>query len=155
MALVVFVCTGNICRSPMAEGIAAARLDPGHRVEFASVGTHAVVGAPATRHAITAAEEVGADISYHRGRDVYAGLLTRADRIYVMTRGHQRRITTAFPGVAEKVELLDPEGTDIADPYGMDLPDYREARDRIVAAVEARLPDWERLASPDGSGDAE
>ncbi len=135
---ILFVCTGNICRSPMAEAV--ARSLTGSDVEVASAGIHGLEDSPASGHAVTALAEVGIDGSSHRARRLSPGLMAAADRIYVMTE-EQRRLLRAWPGPVAP-ELLDPEGNDIDDPYGMDLEDYREALRRITAAVESRVADW-------------
>ncbi len=136
MGTTLFVCTGNLCRSPMAEAIARA-LAPGQ--SFASAGTWAGRGHPATREAVAAVAEAGADLADHRSQPLTRALLEAADRVYVMTRSHQRAVADMVPAAAGRTELLDPTGAEIADPYGLPLQDYRTCRDQIVAALEARL----------------
>lgn len=139
----LFVCTGNICRSPMAAGIARERLAAaGADVEIASAGTHAVVGEGAAPSAVVAAREAGALILDHRGAQLDAEMLASFDHVYVMTANHLRAIRQRFGEVPDHVELLDPDGIEIADPYGQPPAAYRRVRDRIVEAIEARLPDW-------------
>lgn len=142
MTRLLFVCTGNTCRSALAEGIARARLGPESRVTSESAGLYALDGAPATPHAQAAAAEAGVDLSAHRARSITRNIVEAADRIYVMTRSQAE--TLGFLGVdsRDRVALLDPAGADIADPYGGDLGAYRAARDRIAAAIEERLIEW-------------
>jgi protein-tyrosine-phosphatase len=137
---VLFVCTGNICRSPMAEAIARAVC--GDRVTFTSAGLYALDGAPATGHAVSAAAEIGADASAHAARPVTAEIVDAADAVYVMTGEHRADLLRRVPGVETKVHLLDPDGGDVADPYGGTPGDYRVARDRIAAAIDARCGEW-------------
>lgn len=138
---VLFVCSGNICRSPMAEGIARERY--GDIATFASAGTIAMRGSPPTDHAVTATAEVGADIRDLRGSSLSLSTDPLPDKIYVMTARHVADVERALPGLADRVELLDADG-DIADPYGFDADFYRATRDQIAAAIDQRASEWER-----------
>lgn len=147
MKRILLICTGNTCRSALAEGIARARLDPGTGVVFESAGLYALDGAPATPNAAAVAAEMGVDLSAHRARSVTPELLEAADRIYVMTRAQAESLARLAGGGEDRVSLLYPDGQDIPDPYGGDLDAYRAARDRIIAAVEGRREEWQQ---PDG-----
>jgi protein-tyrosine-phosphatase len=136
---ILFVCTGNICRSPMAEGIARDRFPD--LATYSSAGTVAVRGSTPTTSAVSAAAEIGVDISELRAGSLRKGSDPLPDQIYVMTHHHLDRVVTTLPGLAERVQLLDPQG-EIADPYGYDIDVYRATRDQIIAAIEARAPDW-------------
>ncbi len=139
MALVLFVCTGNICRSAMAEGIARERVTGAEGLEFASAGTWPVLGG-ATVEAVAAARELGVDISGHRSRPLTEDFVRAAKRIYGMTSHHidaVRRLGGEGVG-----ELLDPSGYEIDDPYGGSMADYRRARDGIAVAIAARRDEW-------------
>ncbi|MCY2961497.1 MAG: L-threonylcarbamoyladenylate synthase [Planctomycetota bacterium] len=150
---IAFVCTGNTCRSPMAEGLArkllAERLEttPGRLAdmgfELASMGVFAPVGDPASRQAIAAMAEDGIDLSGHRSRPAIQDEIARQDRVYCMTRAHREALLALLPpGKGVHVELLDPRGVDVPDPFGAGRPEYRAAADRIAAAIRVRLDDW-------------
>ncbi len=129
----------------MAEGI-ARKLFP-DLATYSSAGTVAVRGAQPTAAALAATAEIGIDISELRAGTLRKGSSPLPDHIYVMTTDHRDRVVAAFPGLAERVELLDPEG-EVADPYGYDLAVYRATRDQIVSAIKARARSW--IAEPDG-----
>jgi protein-tyrosine-phosphatase len=123
----------------MAEGIARSHFPD--LATYASAGTVAVRGAAPTASATTAAAEIGIDISALRAGALSKGSDPLPDHIYVMTTGHLERVIAAFPGLAERVELLDPDG-EVADPYGYDLETYRATRDQILTAISARSREW-------------
>jgi len=133
---VLFVCTGNICRSPMAEAI-ARHLHPDG--SFASAGLYAVDDAPASPNAVRAAAAMDGDASRHRARQFTLEMADRFDQIFVMTREHVAAIEATMPSVLPKVELLDPDGADVDDPFGMDMGSYLMTAGRIRELLEARL----------------
>ncbi len=135
MSNILFVCTGNTCRSPMAAGIYNAGALSRGLEPARSAGIFAVPGDPATPNAVVAAAEYGADISAHRAQPVTAALLRGSDAVYCMTPSHLSALTALFPDCAEKCRLLDPRG--IPDPYGGDLDCYRRTAAAIHAAVKA------------------
>jgi len=148
-----FACTGNTCRSPMAEGWARHRIADRLRVrperlgEFGfvleSMGVLAGHGMPASRLAVQLLKESGVDLSGHRSRAAAARDFAVYDKVYCMTHGHREAIARSLPpGREEKLELLDPAGRDIPDPMGGTREDYVEAFARIRDAIEARLPEW-------------
>ncbi|MFH2071273.1 MAG: low molecular weight phosphatase family protein [Actinomycetota bacterium] len=138
---VLFVCTGNLCRSPMAEVLARARFE-GEGVVFESAGVRAVRGAPATPTAAAACREVGVSLRGHRARQLDRDLAESAARIYVMTEDHRSAVLRIAPGIEDRVALLRPDGADIADPYGAAIEVYRAARDEITAALGGRAGEF-------------
>lgn len=102
----------------------------------------AVRGAAPTTPATAAANEIGVDISGLEATQLNKSFHPIPDHIYVMTSRHRVRVIAAFPGMADRVELLDRRG-EVADPYGHDLEVYRAARDQIAAAIDARAQEWQ------------
>lgn len=123
---ILVVCTGNMCRSPMAAAqLRVALLDAGIRgVRVHSAGTFAESGAPASPKAITVAAEYHLDISYHRTTPLSADLIEKADLILVMERKHLETILKQAPEAKPKVFMLShfaegtEKGRDVLDPIG-------------------------------------
>jgi tRNA threonylcarbamoyl adenosine modification protein (Sua5/YciO/YrdC/YwlC family) len=146
--VILFVCTGNTCRSPMAAGLAAVMLaqklgispDELNRrhIMVESAGLAAMHGLSATPEAIGAAGELGADITKHRSRSVTEDLLRRAAVIYTMTKAHRAGVLAHLPAAGDKTQVLDPEG-DIADPIGGDIERYRAVAERLKNVLRQRI----------------
>ena len=132
----LFVCSGNICRSPFAE-VAARRMTADRRFEFASAGTIAVPGNPATRGGIDAAADLGIDLASHRATPLTPSVIAGADRVMAMETEHLAEVLALVPGAT--VELLDPNGDPIPDPYGGDHAEYTASYELILAALRHRL----------------
>ena len=134
MATILFICTGNTCRSPMAEGF--FRCQGGEertKLTAASAGLYTTGGMPASEFADTAARERGADISAHRSQMLNEEVLNNAKYIFCMTAAHYDCLLEQYPQAKEKAYLLADE--DIDDPFGGNLMTYRSAADEIYEAV--------------------
>ncbi len=142
----LFVCTANIARSPMAEAFARQYADErGWDILAKSAGTHAIEGEPAAPHSVKVCKELGADCADHRSQPMTDELVAWADRILVMEMRHASSIRERFPASDEKLQLLGTFGglVEIGDPYGSWVFTYRKRRDEIRACVESlmdRLP---------------
>ena len=143
---IVFVCSGNICRSPLAAGLARQLLAEAEiPAVLISAGTLGLNGRSAAPHTVTTAGEIGVDLSRHRSQGVSIALMRMADRIVVMAPQHEDELLRSDASLRPKIVRLwdyanepgKPLLTHIPDPIGKDIETFRHARDLIQQALVA------------------
>lgn len=137
----VFVCSGNICRSPIAAGFARHKTaERGLSAAVLSCGTLGIVGQPAAQFGQMVMEEIDIDISDHYSQGVQAGVLDVADHIVVMSPRHEAFLVAHVPESSPKIvrmwEFADVEIHQIADPVGQDLDAFRACRDLLDRCLD-------------------
>src|SRR3954470_12150223 len=146
MKTILFVCTGNVCRSPMAEGIFRHIMKGRRDFQVMSAGIGAMDGQAPSHYAVQAVRELGIDISKQRSRMLTAELVQEADYIFGMTHSHVDTIFLLYPQAAEKTFLLrefddtlDIFEKDISDPIGGSYDVYVNCRDQIEQGIASLL----------------
>src|SRR6266478_6365598 len=150
---VLFVCTGNICRSPIAEGLFRRLIGNRGDIDVVSAGVHAVRGQPPSLYAVQVCAEDGTDISDVRSQPLTAALVDHATHIFAMTGAHLETIQTLFPQGGEKSFLLrefEEPGTtvwrDVPDPIGLGREVYEDCARIIKNALPSVLAFVEQSA---------
>jgi glycine hydroxymethyltransferase len=158
---ILFVCTGNICRSPMAEGLFRHAVKGRSDYRVLSAGVGAINGQSPSAHAITALKQLGMDITGQRSRMLTGAMVQEADYIFGMTRGHVEAVTLLYPQAEEKTfvlrefdDTLDFWEKDIADPIGGNLDVYLNCRDQIEQGIQSMLRFVEQEGDGPGNGRA-
>lgn len=150
MTTILLVCTGNLCRSPMAAALLRARLDEDEEHSdwhVISAGTWASEERPASEYAVAEMAERGIDIRSHRSRSVDVELMKQADLILVMTHNHAEALSLAFPDQAHKVHLLTEmagQAYDVSDPYGGTRLEYSHIAKELEQLIDRG---YERIIS--------
>lgn len=135
---ILLVCTGNTCRSPMAEALALDLLKDRPRADVSSAGVYTSDGLPASAEAVAVMAEHGLDLSGHRSRLLTAEMVAAADGIYTMTASHRRAVVQAFPEAELKTQRLLPHA-DIADPIGGPKSAYEQTAAQIQRGLKERF----------------
>ena len=142
---VLVVCVGNICRSPMAEGLFRERLGRRPRFQVSSAGVAALRGEPADPVALQLLRERGIDIGAHRARQLTPALVSQVELVLVMEQGHERAVLDMVPQARGKVHRIGKFGNfDVPDPYRQGRPAFEQA----LRLIERGLDDYEKAFWP-------
>ena len=135
-AKVLFVCTGNTCRSPMAE-YCFREMVSDREIECVSAGLYAFDGEAMSANSLAALEEIGIDANDFRSRSVTHALAETSSLIITMTESHKAELIMRYPEAAAKCHtLLEKSGGNLPDPFGQSLSVYRKTRDIIREALK-------------------
>ena len=158
MPTLIFVCTANVCRSPMAEALFISWLKrneiPGEW-RVGSMGTWAAKGQPATDYARQVMAERGLDLARHRSRIVSEKLLAQADLVLCMTRSHRKALQAEFPKYATRIKLFSEivgQIFDVDDPIGGPRAGYVETAKEMEELIEQGGGKIVELVKQTGSG---
>lgn len=146
MKKVLFVCSGNTCRSPMAQELFTQFLSCceggslAHEYQASSAGIWAADGLPASPEALEVMEEYGIDLSRHRSRRLDKELVEEADLILVMTRDHYRYVVERYQSSRHKTFILSEwagiQCQEVWDPFGMGKESYKRSAEQIGSVLQ-------------------
>jgi protein-tyrosine phosphatase len=151
--LVLFVCTGNTCRSPMASAIFKSMLAKKHnindhqveeklKIKIISAGTNAGVGLSMAHNARNVLKEMGLEPEEHKSQPLTISLIDEADLIFAMTSEHLKFIEELSLEARKKARLLDPHGNDIEDPIFGDINVYRNCANKIRVGLSKLMKEF-------------
>ncbi|MCG8653726.1 MAG: low molecular weight protein arginine phosphatase [Pirellulales bacterium] len=153
--VIALVCTGNTCRSPMAETLLReqlrSRLGREDAVRVLSAGVAAISGSGASPQAIEVMGNRGLDLTGHSSRPLDDAVMNVADLVLTMTRGHREAILAAWPDMHERVFTLRRDGGDITDPVGMPVEVYQQCADQMDVELAAWLDSLDDDFFPDSA----
>ncbi len=157
----LFLCSGNSCRSPMAAGMCSKMIaenlgvEPSELVHYGftviSAGTSAREGASPTPKAVSVMRDMGVDISGHKTKSITAAMAKRADHVFVMDASQVEWLRDFADVDQAKVHLLTAEGSSITDPYGGNLKSYQQTAEALRQALLAGLPSLLGVEPREGS----
>jgi len=144
---VMFICTGNICRSAMAEGMFRKMTENMNNIEVYSSGVYAETGDYATYNAVEAAKEYNVDISTHRATNIRKSEIEQMDLILCATNSHKQSVLYLYPDLKGKVYTMkeyvginkEGQDIDIKDPWGYDEYVYKRCAEEINECLEITL----------------
>lgn len=153
---IVIVCTGNTCRSPMAEVLLREKLSrklggtsEELKIRVKSAGIAASTGSPAASQAVQVMHRQGIDLNEHKSQQLYYQLAKNADLLLTLSNSHRRAIIGEWPEFEDKTFVLDPAGDDVADPFGAPAEIYATCAQQIDNFLEQRLPEILNLNPPE------
>jgi protein-tyrosine phosphatase len=156
--MIVFICTGNTCRSPLAEALCKKQLAerlgwaptdlPARGFYVLSAGLAAMMGGPAAAEAVDVARGYGAELAGHRSQPLTADLVSQADYLVAMTADHVQALIEQFARLGTRPRLLDPAGEDLPDPIGHPQPVYEECARQIWRHLEPLVAEIQSEALP-------
>jgi glycine hydroxymethyltransferase len=152
---VLFICTGNVCRSPMAELLFRDMVKGREDYQVGSAGVGALPGQPASKHTADLLQKAGIDASGFRSRPLTREMMREATHVFAMSEQHLRVMDYDFPDLMDRAYLVtefaaDDEirGENVVDPIGMGLRAYEETRDMLLSSLPSVLAYIEQTTQP-------